>query len=141
VPNLLFLGMAWDKDIEFACGTPPSYAKCLPADSLLSRDFMSQIDLLICPNWAAIENWPRVGLEAMHSGVPILADDAGGWREMVDPRCLVSRTQDYADAIVRLANDAAERRDIVDSNRKLLSRLNDYSTIVSLWRSAFNNLV
>ena len=32
---------------------------------------------------AAVENWPRVGLEAMAAGVPLVVDAKGGWLEML----------------------------------------------------------
>ena len=35
-------------------------------------------------NGGARENWPRAGLEAMAAGVPIVAQNDWGWREMIE---------------------------------------------------------
>jgi glycosyltransferase involved in cell wall biosynthesis len=75
--------MAWSPVIERHCGPPPPWAEVLPRNAEPSRLFLESLDILVQLNGTAEENWPRVGLEAMAVGVPMIVDARGGWFEMV----------------------------------------------------------
>jgi glycosyltransferase involved in cell wall biosynthesis len=82
--DIRLLCMGWDAALEARLGKPPEWAKCLPINTMTSREFLSNCHVLFCAGQADKENWPRVGLEAMAMGVPIIADNAGGWPEMLE---------------------------------------------------------
>ena len=48
------------------------------------QQFLSTLHCLLPVNGGARENWPRAGLEAMAVGVPIVAQNDWGWREMIE---------------------------------------------------------
>lgn len=77
----LMLGM--DDKTHEKCGTPPTWADCLKPTAIPAVDFFRQLHCTLPINGGARENWPRVGLEAMAAGVPIVAQNEWGWREMV----------------------------------------------------------
>lgn len=79
------LCMAWNKDVEVRLGKPPHWARCLPPDAITSQAFLGQCHALLCLNGGDLENNPRVGMEAMASGVPVVADCRGGWPDMIEP--------------------------------------------------------
>ena len=131
------LCQAWDSELSFHCGPPPGYATCLSKDTLETGDFLSRCHALICPNWAASENWPRVGLEAMSAGVPVLADDAGGWREMIEHGVtghLCRTRDDFSNWLLFLAENENERMDVSEEARaRLVGKLCDPGKIGQQW--------
>ena len=70
--------------VEQKLGHPPSWADCLPPNEITADEFLRRCHCLLTINGGALENWPRVGLEAMASGVPVVAPNVGGWREMIE---------------------------------------------------------
>ena len=66
-----------------APGPPPPWAECLPGRGPAGRRVPRTLHALVQANAAAVENWPRVGLEAMAAGVPLVVDAKGGWQEML----------------------------------------------------------
>ncbi len=74
--------------------------------------FLQSLHVLVQSNAAAVENWPRVGLEAMAAGVPLVVDAKGGWLEMLrhGRTGYLCRTEDeFAYYAARLAYDEAHR--------------------------------
>lgn len=72
----------------------------------------------------ACENWPRVGLEAMAVGVPIVAEHRGGWPEMVThlkTGMLGHSHGEIARHVIRLAHGEALRLRIASQAREALS--------------------
>lgn len=113
----------WSTELSMHCGPPPIGAICLPANTLSTQEFLSRCHAMVCPNWTVRENWPRVGLEAMSAGVPLVVDDAGGWPEMLGTAGIFCKTtNDYVEALVKLATDETYRQDMI---RRGLERLNE----------------
>ena len=75
--------LGWKRDVEARLGPPPAWAECLPAGAQAAATFLRTLHVLVQSNAAAVENWPRVGLEAMAAGVPLVVDAKGGWLEMI----------------------------------------------------------
>lgn len=78
--------MAWDGKIERKCGTPDKHG--VKADLLKScaepaATFLRSLHAMVQVNGGAGENWPRSGLEAMATGVPIVVQNQWGWQEML----------------------------------------------------------
>ena len=53
----------------------------LPAGAQPARAVPSRLARAGAIGETAVENWPRVGLEAMAAGVPLVVDANGGWRK------------------------------------------------------------
>ena len=67
----LLLGI--DERTQQKLGPAPAWADCLKPMALSAQDFFRQLHCTLPINGGARENWPRVGLEAMAVGVPIVA--------------------------------------------------------------------
>lgn len=65
-------------------GTPPEWADCLRPVAITPQQFFARLHCTLPVNGGARENWPRAGLEAMACGVPIVAQNLWGWREMIE---------------------------------------------------------
>ena len=140
-PHARLLCMAWDQYLPIHLGEPPAWATCLPANTLTSQEFLSQCHVLLCAGEKDVENWPRVGLEAMASGVPVIADDSGGWPEMLGSRGLLATDTADATALVRtLAAIESWRLGVAAQGRKRVEKLVDPSDLTRKWGELFENL-
>ena len=73
-------------------------------------DLMRAADLLVHPSW--YEAAPRVVLEAMASGLPVVATSVGGVKEILDDCGVLVPPRDsrrLAEAVMRLAGDSSTR--------------------------------
>jgi glycosyltransferase involved in cell wall biosynthesis len=86
----------------------------------------------------AVENWPRVGLEAMAAGVPVVVDNRGGWPEMIrhgQTGFLCNDEGEMASCIARLAHDSTCRRAIIAQARRAVeTELSDPETWWRQWK-------
>jgi glycosyltransferase involved in cell wall biosynthesis len=99
---------------------------------------------MICPNYGVAENWPRVGLEALAAGVPVLADDAGGWQEMVEhgeTGFLCAGPDDYVRWLVALAGDEVLRQRIIHNAQRSLVSLVSPMRIGVAWQRLFRYIL
>lgn len=78
----LMLGM--DASTHAKCGAPPDWADCLKPMAMPVQQYLESLHCLLPINGGARENWPRAGLEAMAAGVPVVAQNQWGWREMIE---------------------------------------------------------
>jgi glycosyltransferase involved in cell wall biosynthesis len=132
------LCMGWSPEIEPHCGKPPKWATYLEQDAISSVEFLSRCHALFCSNWSPnlTENWPRVGLEAMSAGVPILADDSGGWREQIvhgETGLLCGSHREFIDGLTRLAVEEDYRSAMISNARSHLVNLVDGPQIADAW--------
>lgn len=138
IPDLTAIGQGWTAELERHVGLPPDWASCLPADTLSSQDFMARCHAMVCPNWGVVENWPRVGLEAMRAGVPLVVDDAGGWREMCGDAALYgSGPHDFANHLVRLGDDEPYRQSIIEAGLRRVSTISNPTATTDAWLEWF----
>ena len=75
--------MAWDDRVEQKLGCRPDWSDCLRANAEPAAEFLGKLHCMVQINGGAGENWPRSGLEAMATGVPVVVQNQWGWREMV----------------------------------------------------------
>lgn len=141
--DVRFLGMAWTDDLSQWLGEPPEWAECLPENSITSQEFLARCHCLICPNASDKENCPRVGLEAMAAGVPVIADNLGGWPEMIvhgSTGLLCGTTRDYVDNIAWMANEHELRIGIAECAHGDVSVLICPHVIGREWMELFESL-
>lgn len=65
-------------------GDLPTECEWLKPNAMPAQEYYGKIHCLWTINGGAAENWPRVGLEAMAAGVPIVTENRWGWTEMID---------------------------------------------------------
>ena len=136
--------MGWSRKIQLSRGIPPDWAQCLRAGAESSSDFLGSLHALIHLNGKARENWPRVGLEAMASGVPIIVQNRWGWREMIrhgKTGFLAETDEDVVKYANLLARDESLRLQIAETARTHVAQnLASPSKIGEHWLTLFNEL-
>jgi hypothetical protein len=104
--------LGWAEEVRARLGPPPRWAECLPAGSQIPQQFLPTLHALVHAGGQAAENWPRVGLEAMATGVPVIADNRGGWPELIRhgrTGYLCDTEDQFAYYTARLAYDESNR--------------------------------
>jgi glycosyltransferase involved in cell wall biosynthesis len=112
--------MGWDRAVQARLGPPPRWAECLPPGTETAPAFLARLHCLVQAGGGAVENWPRVGLEALAAGVPLVVDNQGGWPEMIrhaETGFLCDSDAEMVHCIARLARDAAYRQTIIEQGR------------------------
>jgi hypothetical protein len=78
------LFMGFDARSEAKIGRPPHWITTMCDSTIVDQQaFYRHCRIVLQPS-DTIENWPRVGFEAMASGSVLIVDDRGGWRQLVD---------------------------------------------------------
>jgi glycosyltransferase involved in cell wall biosynthesis len=92
---------------------------------------MQETDIVLC--CSPYDNFGRIMFEAFACGVPVVAFDAGGMREVAvnENNCLLVANRDVgamADAIARLIIDRSLRECLISGGRETAKRCFDYRT-------------
>lgn len=136
--------MAWDGRIEKKLGKPPRWAECLPANQETPREFFGKLHCMLQVNGGARENWPRSGLEAMASGVPMVVQNQWGWREMIrhgETGYLCDSDDELAYYTARLAYEEDLRLEITHRARRVLEEeLAAPQRIWQTWQTLFERV-
>lgn len=135
----LMLGM--DDRTRKKLGTAPNWADCLRPMALPARDYFRQLHCTLPINGGARENWPRVGLEAMAAGVPIVAQNLWGWRDMIvhgETGFLGDCDEELAHYTATLAYDETLRQKIIRQAReRLIEELANPDELWASWQRLF----
>lgn len=125
-------------------GTPPIWADCLRPMAIPASTFFATLHCTLPVNGGARENWPRAGLEAMAAGVPIVAQDDWGWREMIvhgETGFLGADDCELAHYAACLAHDEELRLRIAGNARQRLEEeLASPDVIFEGWKLLFESL-
>jgi hypothetical protein len=126
--------MGWNGRTERKLGSPPEWAEVLSPCAEPTREFLSTLHCMLPINGGASENWPRIGLEAMAAGVPLVAQNQWGWQEMIDhgrTGFLADTDDDLACYAGQLATDEDLRLRIVQTAHKRL--VDDIASPEKIW--------
>jgi len=133
-----------DTEVRRRIGPTPRWAECLPPGSQTPREFLAALHAMVHAGGRATENWPRVGLEAMAAGVPVVADHRGGWQEMIRhgrTGYLCENDDQFAYYTARLAYDEEHRQQIVRQARhRLEEQLANPEMIWGQWKELLEEL-
>ena len=143
--HLRFQAMAWNPNVEQKCGKPPDNAAVYESCGRDVQEFLGESHCMLHCNGGAGENWPRVGLEAMAAGVPIVAQNQWGWQEMVrngrTGYLCSDDINEIAYRIAQLAYDEQHRMEIITTARFTLeNELANKETIWSQWEQMLGSL-
>lgn len=136
--------MGWTDRIQDKLGFPPPWAEVLKPCQETAQEFIGSLHAMVPINGGAMENWPRVGLEAMSAGVPIVTQNQWGWREMIEHGetgflCDTDEEIEYYTA--KLAYEEGLRMDIAQKARgRLLGELANQDTIQKQWLTLLEKL-
>jgi glycosyltransferase involved in cell wall biosynthesis len=95
-------------------------------------------DLFVNPSYA--EGFPRVILEALAAGLPLVTTDAGGTSELLGPlqqQFVISRDDPagFATAVTRLLSNAPLRRELAAENEATVRRF-DTPVVAAMYQRA-----
>jgi hypothetical protein len=133
-----------DQRTQEKLGKPPWWIDCLRPLAIPVHDFYSRLHCLLPINGGARENWPRVGLEAMAAGVPIVAQNDWGWREMIEHGVtgfLGSCDEELAHWAAVLAYDEPLRMKVIkQAHERLVTQLANPDLLWNAWKKLFQAL-
>ncbi len=136
--------MGVDDTIRKWIGPAPPWAEVLPPGAIPARDYYRRLHCLMPINFSAQESWPRIGLEAMAAGVPIIASRSGGWCDMIthgENGFLAGSVEEFGELGTRLALDESQRLEIAGrARRKLTEELANPDQIWAGWERLFASL-
>lgn len=136
-PNRKALVMGMDENTATKLGPTPEWATWLKENAMPVQDYYKQIHCLMPVNGGARENWPRVGLEAMAAGVPVVCQKSWGWLEMIEHGVngyLGESDEELAHWTATLAwNEERRLRIIRNAREKLVDELADWATLWAKW--------
>jgi glycosyltransferase involved in cell wall biosynthesis len=142
IPDVRARVLGWCGAVRSRIGQAPPWAETLLPGAETPQNFLSTLDCLIQLGEVA-ENWPQVGMEAMAAGVPIIADNRGGWPEMIrhgETGFLCDSPEDAARWATLLAQDAAERVRIIQAAREAVEQMAQPERLWRPWSRLFNSL-
>jgi len=142
-PGRRALAMGWNQATAMKCGTPPPWADCLAPREISAQAFMARCHAMVGLNGGARENWPRIGLEAMAAGVPLVCQKEWGWKEMVidgETGFLVNSDQEMAFRLAQLAYDEELRSHIIRTAREHVEELAGAERIGKQWKALIGGL-
>jgi glycosyltransferase involved in cell wall biosynthesis len=133
--------MGWSEKVEEKVGEPPRWAQTLLESEEPARKFFRSIHAMAPGVGCCAENWPRVGLEAMAAGVPIVAERKGGWIEMLDGAgVLIDTIDEQAYNLSRLAYDEQHRMGVICAGYDRLRTIANPKEIIEQWTALFTSL-
>ena len=138
----LMLGMD-DRTFE-KLGPAPDWASCLRPMGIPVRQYYRCLHCLLPVNGGARENWPRAGLEAFASGVPVVAQCEWGWQEMIEHGVtgfLGNDDQELAHYAAMLAYDEPLRMRMIENARaRLIDVHANPLRIWNAWKTVFETI-
>ena len=134
------LAMGWNPQTRRKCGQPPAWAEVLEPQKISVQEFLGRCHVMLGLNGGARENWPRIGLEAMAAGVPVVAQNQWGWREMItsgETGFLTDNDEEMCYRLAQLAYDEELRQRIVKQACAHVRDLACPERIGRQWRELF----
>jgi glycosyltransferase involved in cell wall biosynthesis len=136
-----FLG--YNKMIEDHIGKPPDWVATYDNHNKLPvRDFYEVVDFIVQPT-ETTENWPRIGFESMFSGKPLVVDNRGGWKYMIEHGVngfLCNHPRDFIYYGSRLAYDSDLRNEIAINAVSKAKELSGLEQSIDSWSKVFEKV-
>ena len=143
VPNIQAVLLGVDEAAKRNLGRR-RWAQMLAPGQRLAAEVLAASHAQLAMNGSAQENWPRIGLESMATGVPLVVDGRWGWVEMLrdgETGFLCRRPADYTTALQALEADEELRLRIARQARESLEReVANPAVIWAGWQAMFRSL-
>ena len=134
----LFLGFS--ERSEAKIGKPyPWIRTARDQNEVTQQEFYRHCKIVLQPT-DTIENWPRVGFEAMSSGSVLIVDNRGGWQQMVEhgkTGWLCDNERDFIYYASKMAYEPHLRDDMAEAARERGLQLGGYEASIASWEEIF----
>lgn len=141
VPNRKAILLGVSEGVARRLGRAPEWAATYGPGDIPAAEVYRQTHCYLSANGEDRENWPRVGLEAMAYGVPIVAENKWGWREMITHGAdgwLYDAPEQASQFATDMANNEGMRLAIAKQARhNLETRIANPATIWEGWAKVF----
>jgi hypothetical protein len=137
------LAMGWNQQLDQKCGPRPTWADTFAPQQLSANAFLARCHVMLGLNGGSRENWPRIGLEAMAAGVPLVCQNLWGWREMIvdgQTGFLTNSDEEMISRLAQLAYDEDLRQSIIARARAAVRDLACPERIGRQWVDLFQSL-
>jgi len=137
VPNRKAIVLGYGRQAQMQCGKTPDWATTHFPGTVPAETVHRQLHAYVTCNGHIDENWPRVGLEAMSYGVPIVAENDFGWKEMLQhgvSGLLGNSWEEIGDLAAELARDEPRRLALAEAARERLKTICDPDQIWAGWK-------
>lgn len=126
IPSRRAIVMGVNDMIRAYLGTAPAWATAMEPNAIPQEPFYRMLHAYVTMNGRVDENWPAVGREAMAYGVPVVAENAFGWKEMIvhgETGFLGNTPEEIGDLAARLEADEPLRLKIARQARDHLENM------------------
>lgn len=136
-----FLGWG-EKSLE-KVGQPLNWIKTYAnQDELSVKDFYNAVDFIVQPT-DTTENLPRIGFESFFSGKPLVVDNRGGWKTMIEHGIsgfLCDTPRDFIYWGSRLAYEPELRERIAQAGLRRGKELASFEVSKDSWQKVFESV-
>lgn len=136
-----FLG--FDERSEKKTGPLPAWISgFVDQNSLPVKDFYDTVNFIVQPT-DTTENLPRIGFEAMYSGKPLVVDNRGGWKTMIEHGVsgfLCNHERDFIYWGSRLAYEPELREAVALSALDRAKNMSSLGVSRQSWQNVFDKL-
>jgi glycosyltransferase involved in cell wall biosynthesis len=142
--NKRYRVMGYNDAVTKTIGQPPAFVETLAECAEDTPAFLASLHAYCQINGVENENWPRTGLEAMASGVPIVVERRGGWPEMIDhgrTGFTCESDGEMAHWLAHLAYDETFRLEMAHrAYHRLIHTLSDPEDLWARWCRVFRSI-
>lgn len=133
--------LGWSDEVAKYLGQLPPNVKLITAspECAAVRDFLANIDVLWHAVGDAYDNWPQAVLEAMASGVPVVASKHCGIAEQIvdgESGLLCASKREHCAALEMMIDDKL-RDQIARKARLRVEHISDPDVLAENWREVF----
>jgi glycosyltransferase involved in cell wall biosynthesis len=138
----LFVG--FDHRSERKVGKPPHWIiRARDQREISQQAFYRHAEIVLQPT-DTVENWPRIGLEAMSSGSVLIVDNRGGWCRMIEhgkTGYLCNTPRDFIYYASKMAYEPDVRARIAIEAHKRGKQLASEEASAESWRKVFEEII
>lgn len=133
--------LGWDQRSESKCGKPLDWVEAYQDHKTFSTAKFWAETNVICQPTETNENWPRIGFEAMYSGVPLIVDNRAGWKFMIEHGVtgfLCNHERDFIYYASKMAYEPEHREKIAHAAYERALSLSSLEVSMASWKEVFN---
>lgn len=135
--------LGWKPEIEKKIGKIPSWVRTYTNHNEYPVNTFYNTANIIVQSTDTNENLPRIGFEAMHSGCPLVVDNRGGWKYMIDHKkngFLCNNEREFIYYGSKLLFEPNLRFDIAQAAKEKAIMLSGFDISKESWEQIFEKI-